>query len=129
MQDRELYRQILGIESPWYVARVDLQLNEGVIHVYLEHDEKVEWPCPECQKACTLFDHQPERQWRHLDTCQYKTVLHALAPRSDCPEHGPRVVKLPWAEDGSRFTLLFEAIAIEWLKHRKQKGSGTVSAK
>jgi transposase len=121
MQDRELYRQILGIESPWYVARVDLQLNQGEIHVYLGHDEEVEWPCPECQKACTLFDHQPERQWRHLDTCQYKTVLHAPVPRSDCAEHGVRVVKLPWAEAGSRFTLLFEAIAIEWLKQASQK--------
>jgi len=42
-------------------------------------------------------------------------------PRSDCTEHGARVVRLPWAEAGSRFTLLFEAIAIEWLKHASQK--------
>jgi len=121
MQDRELYRQILGIESPWYVERVDLQLKQGEIHVYLEHKEEVEWRCPECEKACTLFDHQPERQWRHLDTCQYRTVLHARVPRSDCAEHGARGVRLPWAEAGSRFTLLFEAIAIEWLKQASQK--------
>jgi hypothetical protein len=35
MQDRELYRRILGIESPWYVERVDLKLAEGEVHVYL----------------------------------------------------------------------------------------------
>jgi len=121
MQDRELYRQILGIESPWYVERVDLQLNHGQVHVYLDHKRNIQWLCPECEKPCKLFDHQEERQWRHLDTCQYRTVLHARVPRSDCADHGPRVVKLPWAEPGSRFTLLFEAIAIEWLKQASQK--------
>jgi len=32
------------------------------------------------------------------------------------------VIKLPWAEAGSRFTALFEALAIEWLKAASQKG-------
>jgi transposase len=70
---------------------------------------------------CKLYDHQAERRWRHLDTCQYRTILHAKVPRSDCPEHGPRVVKLPWAEPSSRFTALFEALAISWLQQASQK--------
>lgn len=36
MQDRELNRQILGIEAPWFVRRVELKLAEGEGHVYLE---------------------------------------------------------------------------------------------
>jgi hypothetical protein len=32
MQDRELYRQILGIEAPWLVERVELKLAEGEVH-------------------------------------------------------------------------------------------------
>src|SRR5256884_1223610 len=71
-----------------------------------------------------LYDHQPEREWRHLDTCQYRTILHAAPPRLQCPEHGVRVVKLSWAEPGSRFTALFEALAITWLKHASQKEIG-----
>lgn len=120
MEDRELYRQILGIERPWYVARVELKLEASEIHVYLEH-EAVEWACCECGQKCGLYDHQPERQWRHLDTCQYQTILHAESPRSNCKEHGPRRVRLPWAESGSRFTMLMEALAIEWLRHGSQK--------
>jgi transposase len=115
MQDRELYRQILGIESPWFVQRVELALEKGEIHVHLEHQE-TDWACGECGQRCRLYDHQPERRWRHLDTCQYQTILHASPPRSDCASHGPRVVKMPWAEPNSRFTALFEALAIEWLK-------------
>jgi hypothetical protein len=71
MQDHELHRRILGIEAPWFVDSVDLKLEAGEIHVYLRHHEMIEWPCPECGAACKLYDHQPERRWRHLDTCQY----------------------------------------------------------
>ena len=121
MQDHELYRRILGIEAPWQVERVELQLQQGEVHVYLAHQNNPEWACAECGALGPLYDHQPEREWRHLDTCQYRTILHAAPPRTQCSEHGVRVVKLPWAEPGSRFTELFEALAIEWLKHARQK--------
>jgi transposase len=121
MQDHELYRRILGIEAPWQVGRVELKLKEGEVHVYLTHANNLEWACAECGALGPLYDHQPERQWRHLDTCQYRTILHAAPPRRQCREHGVRVVKLPWAEANSRFTALMEALAIEWLKHASQK--------
>ena len=38
MQDRELYRQILGVQSPWKVERVELRRADGEVHVFLEHD-------------------------------------------------------------------------------------------
>ena len=85
MEDRELYRRILGIEKPWSVASVDLQLLPKEVHIYLTHEELPSWPCAECGTASKLYDHQPERQWRHLDTCQYHTILHADPPRSQCP--------------------------------------------
>src|SRR5437773_5211542 len=107
MQDHQLYQRILGIEGPWQVERVELQLKEGEVHVYLTHQDNREWACAECGVLCPLYDHQPERQWRHLDTCQYRTILHAKPPRSQCPEHGVRVVKLSWAEASSRFTVSF----------------------
>jgi transposase len=74
-----------------------------------------EWP---------VYDHQGERQWRHLDTCQYQTILHAQPPRSQCSQHGVRVVKLPWAEASSRFTALMERLGIDWLGAASQKAVG-----
>ena len=56
------------------------------------------------------------REWRHLDTCQYRTILAADVPRVECPEHGVVTVSVPWAESLSRFTMLFESMVIEWLK-------------
>jgi transposase len=102
------------------VDRVELKLDAGEVHVHLDHAATANWPCPECGVPCKLYDHQPERSWRHLDTCQYQTVLHAKPPRIECSEHGVRVIKLAWAGPASRFTALFERLAIDWLKAASQ---------
>jgi transposase len=39
----------------------------------------------------------------------------ARVPRVDCPEHGVKNVSVPWAEKSSRFTILFERLAIDVL--------------
>ena len=119
-----MYAQILGITDPWFVERVELKLEQGEVHISLNHPVGVKWPCPECGDLCNLHDHQPVRAWRHLDTCQYQTILHADPPRSDCDKHGPKVVKMPWAEQRSHFTLLFERLAIDWLGAASQKAVG-----
>jgi len=121
MQDSQLYQQILGITAPWRVERVELRLEEGEVHVYLGHEAQVRWTCPECQAESPLYDHDSERCWRHLDTCQYRTILHAEPPRCRCAEHGVRVVRMPWAEPHSRFTTLFERLAIDWLRDASQQ--------
>ena len=59
------------------------------------------------------FDHAEARTWRHLDTCQFQTRLHAEIPRVQCPAHGVKQVRVPWAEPRSRFTLLMERLIID----------------
>lgn len=114
MNDRKLYEQILGIPQPWYVEEVALRLDQGEIEVRVAGPAAVE-QCPECGKRCSRYD-SAERRWRHLDTCQYRTILVAAVPRVDCDEHGVRQVRVPWAEERSRFTALFEALVIDWLQ-------------
>lgn len=113
MQDNELYQYLLGLQSPWGVANVELNQKDRKVDVWAEHGADVVWRCPECSKALSLYDHAEERVWRHLDSCQYKTFLHARIPRVKCPEHGVLQVRVPWAEPKSRFTLLFERLAID----------------
>jgi transposase len=121
VQDRQLYQQILGIASPWFVERVELKLESGEVHVHLAHANDASWKCSECGRDCRVYDHQPVRTWRHLDTCQYQTLLHAALPRTDCPEHRARIVQVSWAEPGSHFTVLFERLAIDWLQEACQQ--------
>jgi transposase len=120
MQDRQVFEQILGIRSPWFVSQVELALKEGEVRVALEHRPDAQWHCPECGQVCPLHDHQEERRWRHLDTCQYRTVMSASLPRTICAQHGVKVVRVPWAEPLSRFTMLFEGLVIAWLSEASQ---------
>lgn len=114
MDELSLYERILRLQKPWGVEHVELSA-DGVVHVYVEHDRETETQCPECGRASPRYDTRDKR-WRHLDTCQFQTIVHGAVPRTQCPEHGVLQVNVPWAEKNSRFTLLFEAMAIRWLQ-------------
>jgi transposase len=115
MQDKELYQYILGLDSPWSVSEVELHADSGEIRVRVDHPRGTKFCCPECERELSCHDHADERRWRHLDSCQFKTILLARPPRVNCPEHGVKNVSLPWAEKSSRFTLMFERFAIDVL--------------
>ena len=112
---RTLYATLLGITEPWGVELVEMKQEAGEVHVTVALPANTRWVCPECLAAAPIHDHQ-ERTWRHLDTCQFKTLVHGRVPRLNCPTHGIRQLRVSWAEPGSRFTALFEALAIDWLK-------------
>ncbi len=95
MEDRDLYQQILGLESPWTVREVQLDTEREQIDVFVAHATGTKFCCPVCDKALSIYDHSDERSWRHLDSCQYKTVLHASIPRVKCPEHGVKQANVP----------------------------------
>jgi transposase len=113
VNDRKLYEQILGITTPWHVEQVELKLEIGQILIRVEGSPSVD-VCPECGERRPRYD-TSERRWRHLDTCQYQTILVATVPRIRCDEHGVRQIRVPWSEERSRFTALFEALVIDWL--------------
>jgi len=116
MRDTTLYQHLLGLKEPWTVARVELDVPTQRVDVWVEHPAGLPWPCPECGALGSLHDHAAERVWRHLDSCQFQTLVHAEPPRVKCPEHGVRQVRLPWAEPHARFTMLFETFAIQVLQ-------------
>lgn len=115
MRDTELYRHLLGLVAPWEVSRVELSAEGGRIDVWVEHRTRVRFACPECELELAVYDHAEEREWRHLDSCQFLTYLHARPPRVSCAEHGVLRVRLPWADPMSRFTTLFERLAVDVL--------------
>jgi transposase len=106
------YRMLLGLDALWRVDGVDFSLEEKKVEIALSH---VGGPlvCPECGAACPQADLAPGREWRHLDTMQFQTILRARVPRAKCAACGVKTVAVPWADKHGRFTLLFEAFAVE----------------
>jgi transposase len=102
------------VSEPWKVGDVDLQPAESQVLVHLVNDQE-RLPCPTCGELSPRYDSR-HRRWRHLDTCQFQTILCADVPRVQCQQHGVGQIWVPWAEPGSRFTALFEALAINWLR-------------
>jgi transposase len=115
MSDTSLYASILGVAAPWKVTSVTPALDQGEIVVRVHAPPSVKLTCPRCQTQCTRHDHRT-RRWRHLPTCQYRTILEVQVPRVRCAEHGVLQVPVPWAEENSSFTALLEALVISWLK-------------
>ena len=115
MRDITLYESLLGLSPPWRIDNVDLRLDEGEIVLRVGVKEGVLWGCPECGQRMHIHDYHT-RRWRHLDTCQCKTIIEARVPRVKCPVHGTVMVRVPWSEPHSRFTAMFERLAIDLMR-------------
>ena len=117
------YSLLLGLETPWKVTNIDLQLEASKVVIHVEHNGAKE-SCVECAISCKIKDHAAARQWRHLDTMNFETVIKAQTPRTNCAECGVKTVTVPWAEKHSRFTLMFEAFAIAVLEAARSLEAG-----
>jgi len=115
VQDKELYRQLMGLRDPWKVSEVRVDFEGLTVDVWVEWPPERKAPCPECGAGCAIYDHREERQWRHLDTMQFQTILHCRIPRINCSDHGVKSITVPWSGKNSRFTALFERLAIDVL--------------
>ena len=105
------YSALLGLDDSWVVEDVDLNLAGSEVIIHLSHAGGG-LVCAACGDCCSQADRAPERTWRHLDTMQFKTEIKAAVPRSSCKECGIKTIAVPWAGKHSRFTLMFEALAI-----------------
>lgn len=119
------YALLLGLKSPWKVSKVNLELDQSRVVIDVVHGP-ANVACPDCGKLSSQRDLAPSRSWRHLDTMNFETIIQARVPRCNCPDCGVKTVAVPWAGKHSRFTLMFEAFAIEVLRMAGSLEAGRV---
>ncbi len=79
-----------------------------VVHIHVDFKRGAKFPYK--GELCRVHD-TVIREWRHMNLFQHKTYLHARVPRIYTPE-GVKQVQVPWAREGSGFTLFFEALLL-----------------
>jgi transposase len=109
MRDAELFQVALGLSFPWKVMSSDFDAQAGRLDIRIDFPRGSRFCCPTCGTSGPAYDTR-EMTWRHLNFFQHEAHLQARVPRVQCSRCG--VKRVPWARDGSGFTLLFEALII-----------------
>jgi len=107
-----LFTSALGLQAPWVVE--DVKLDTAKHRIDFEVGcQQARWACPQCGAVDQAVHDRLRRSWRHLDFFQFEAWLHAEVPRIGCSACGKTTqLPVPWAREGSGFTLLFEALAL-----------------
>ena len=116
MKDTTLYEHLLGLKTPWSVKSVDLSLAEQrvVVEVVLKPGQV--WADPTDATKRAHVNGWSERQWRHLDTCQFETLIKARVPQLKYSDGTVEELTVPWAERYSRVTTLMTGFVIKLLQ-------------
>lgn len=130
MEDTKFFEQALGLKEPWRVKNVELDMKERRVVVDIEVKAGTHWG--EDGKQLPIHSYE-EREWRHLDTMQFETVLRARVPRVRRARHdeegemsgwSTEMVAVPWAGPRSRWTLMFEGWALRVLQASESVQAG-----
>jgi transposase len=93
----------------WQVVECRFEGEPKRLELRIEHLRAEHFACALCGQKCGIHD-TIERRWRHLNFFQYRCELVARVPRTWCRKDGVHQVQVPWAREGSGFTLMMEAL-------------------
>jgi transposase len=121
MQDREFFSRALDLKEPWRVKEVRMDVEAQRVVIEVECLCGTTWGTEQERLAVHGYE---ERQWRHLDTMQFETIIEARVPRVRDEDGRTEMVRVPWAEPRSRWTLMFECFALRVIEYSRSVSRG-----
>lgn len=119
MTQEELFAMAIGIQKPWYVERVNLNIQSGELNIKVNfpRGSVFQYTDPETGVSgeYKAYDSE-EKTWRHLNFFQYRCFLQARIPRMKTDTGKIKQIKAPWEGIAHGFTLLFEALVLQLAK-------------
>lgn len=115
MDTNQFFTSLLGLTKPWKVEKVETDFETNHVHVYVGYDSQ-EWIDTKSGEVFNVYDRREERQWHHLDTLQYQTVIHCRIPRIKFHDGKIASCPVPWGDTGERHSYLFEDKVIRVLQ-------------
>lgn len=116
----QFFDLLLKLSDEWQVTDVTANHKSEEVKIKIAYIGK-QAECPNSLEMFNIYDHAPERTWRHLDTMQYKTYISCRLPRVKNKSGKVVTVVPPWASKHERHTYLFEHAAIDILLATKNQ--------
>lgn len=109
MNSEQIFSLALGLQTPWSIKGIGFNLVDSrrILEIEIGYlpgsyvDEKGQ---------STIYDHK-ERKWRHLNFFEHECYIKCRVPRIKVGDD-IKTVEVPWARQGSGFTLMFEAFSM-----------------
>ena len=116
MSQEIIFAAAMGLVDPWYIVKVEFKpgkakLSSGRLDIYIDFKVGSKFKDPASSVLCAVHD-TVERKWRHANFFQHECYVHAFVPRIEKSDGSVQQVQVPWAMEGSSFTLLFEALGM-----------------
>jgi len=103
----DLYQIMLQLDANWMIEKIGVSDEEERVDIEVKYISKKAVD-PMSGEQLSIYDHCPARQWRHLDTLQYKTFIVASIPRVKNSKGNVNMIEVPWADKSQRHTILME---------------------
>jgi transposase len=119
MTQEQLFALAIGIQKPWFIESIDLDLTTEELNIRVSFECGSEFVYTDEgtgeQGRYKAYDTR-EKTWRHMNFFQYKCYLHCRVPRVKTSSGKIKQVKTPWEGSSFGFTLLFEALILQFSK-------------
>jgi transposase len=126
MDNRTLFTDALGLQPPWEVARIEFDPKGRRLDLHLDFARGRAFPARRGTRPVppsTTPRTRPGATWTSSSTRRTCTLG---SPGSPAPPHGVRLVPVPWARQGSGFTLLFEAVLMALISEMPVKAAAGI---
>jgi transposase len=121
MNAETLFTRALGLNEPWKVTAIDFDQESNKMTIFLDWERGSKFPVSddddEGHGDLYPVHDSDQRHRRHLDFFQYSCELVARLPRVKLDDGRVLTAEVPWARKGSGFTLMMEALIMEFCAH------------
>ncbi len=109
--EKELFEKALHLQHPWYFVKAEFDSDKKQLNIFINF-----------QRGSTFFFNNKNykafdtkyRIWRHLNFFEHHCYLHCRMPRIKPDSGGVTIILPPWAGHCHGFTLLFEAVILQF---------------
>lgn len=117
---KDFFNIISDFGDEWVIRSVEADHLKKEVYIKLEYGIDKYYD-PETELEVKLYDHNPERTWRHLDIWDYKTYVICRIPRVTCQDGKVKSIRYGWASEHDRHTFNFEIRVIQTLLATKNQ--------